>query len=156
MPFDIIPTLPIAHPLFALSCPGSAEERNQLSGIIFSEARRAKRAQRTGAWGAVRPHKESAMKKLILSAVAIAFLISPAMADSRSVNLQPGFTGAPDNMSPRANPGSVTGYAVPLGANGGQAGANWTSRSGNTHVGGYVGGNMGGGYQGGVSASSRF
>jgi hypothetical protein len=34
------------------------------------------------------------MKQLILSAV-VAYLMSTAMADGRSLNLQPGFTGAP-------------------------------------------------------------
>jgi hypothetical protein len=99
-------------------------------------------------------------KKLMLAAsalaIAIAGLLSPALADQRAVNLQPGFTGAPDNLSPRAAAGGVSGYAVPLGANGGQVGANWTSHSGNTNIGGYAGGNLGGGYQGGVSAGFRY
>ena len=89
-------------------------------------------------------------------AIAVAGLVSPALADQRAVQLQPGFSGAPDNLSPRAAPGGVSGYAVPLGANGGQVGANWTSHSGNTNIGGYVGGNLGGGYQAGVSTGFRF
>jgi hypothetical protein len=56
-------------------------------------------------------------------AIAIASLVSPASADQRAVDLRPSFTGAPDNMSPRAAPGGVSGYAAPLGLNGGQAGA---------------------------------
>jgi hypothetical protein len=89
-------------------------------------------------------------------AIAIASLVSPASADQRAVDLRPSFTGAPDNMSPRAAPGGVSGYAAPLGLNGGQAGANWTSRSGNTNIGGYVGGNLGGGYQTGVGFGFRY
>lgn len=89
-------------------------------------------------------------------AVVISSVVSPASADQRAVDLRPGFTGAPDNMSPRAAPGGVAGYAVPLGANGGQVGANWTSRSGNTNIGGYVGGNFGGGYQTGVGFGFRY
>jgi hypothetical protein len=86
----------------------------------------------------------------------IASVASPAMADSRSIDLQPGFTRGPDAGAPRAAPGSATGYVVPMGANGGQAGANWTSRSGNFNAGGYVGGNMNGGYQTGVGVGVRF
>ena len=101
------------------------------------------------------------MNKRLSVAVAggiavIAGFVSPAMADSRSINLQPGFTKGPDAAAPRAAPGSTTGYAVPMGPNGGQIGANWTSRSGNTNVGGYVGGNMNGGYTTGVGAGFRF
>jgi hypothetical protein len=96
------------------------------------------------------------MKTLVLSAVVFVSLLAPALADSRSIDLRPGFTGAPDNMSPRANPGGATGYVVPMGLTGGQAGANWTSRSGNTNVGAYGGGDMNGGYQVGASIALHY
>jgi hypothetical protein len=103
--------------------------------------------------------KDKMNRKLVAAAGGIALitgLLSPAMAETRSVNLQPGFTKGPDAAAPRAAPGSVTGYAVPMGLNGGQAGANWTSRSGNTNVGGYFGGNMNGGYSTGVGVGVHF
>lgn len=100
------------------------------------------------------------MNRKIMAALAgvvvIAGFVSPAMADPRSIDLQPGFTRGPDAAAPRAEPGRTTGYAVPMGLNGGQAGANWTSRSGNTNIGGYVGGNMNGGYTSGVGVGVRF
>jgi hypothetical protein len=42
------------------------------------------------------------------------------------------------------------------GSPGAQAGANWTSKSGNTNVGGYVSGNTAGGYEGGARIQFRF
>ena len=90
------------------------------------------------------------------AAIAIAAVAPPAMADSRSVDLRPGFTQGPDAAAQRAAPGTATGYAVPMGSNGGQAGANWTSRSGNFNAGGYVRGDMNGGYATGAGAGLRF
>jgi hypothetical protein len=64
--------------------------------------------------------------------------------------LRPGLAQGPDAAAPRAAPGTATGYFVPMRANGGQAGANYTSFSGNT------GGNVGCGYQVCVSAGFHF
>jgi hypothetical protein len=93
---------------------------------------------------------------LVGGIAVVAAVASPAMAEQRSVDLQPGFTRGPDAAAPRAAPGTATGYAVPMGANGGQAGANWTSRSGNFNAGGYVGGDMNGGYTTGAGVGVRF
>jgi hypothetical protein len=106
----------------------------------------------------VREVKEGLLRRKLLAAVAggivLAAIASPAMADSRSINLQPGFTN--NDPSPRAAPGSATGYVVPYGANGGQAGANWTSRSGNFNAGGYIRGDMNGGYTTGAGVRLGF
>jgi hypothetical protein len=57
---------------------------------------------------------------LVGGIAVVAAVASPAMAEQRSVDLPPGFTRGPDAAAPRAAPGTATGYAVPMGANGGQ------------------------------------
>jgi hypothetical protein len=86
------------------------------------------------------------LKKLLIASVAAAASMTPAFAAEQ---------GTPKE-APR---GSATGYAVPT-ANGGvpgaQVGTNWTSRSGNTNIGGYASGNSAGGYEGGARIQLRF
>lgn len=91
-------------------------------------------------------------KKLLILAAAAASLACPALAADAPTQPTP-----PEGAL--ASRGGVNGYVVPTapgGNPGAQAGTNWTSRSGNTNIGGYAGGNTGGGYEGGARVILRW
>jgi hypothetical protein len=73
------------------------------------------------------------MSKKLMIAATLAVFATRAFADPLSI---PGELGSPQ----RAAPGATSGYVAPTmqGINPGlQGGMNWTSRSGNTAIGGY-------------------
>jgi opacity protein-like surface antigen len=85
------------------------------------------------------------MKTLLMAGVAVVALTTAAMAEDKPV------TEPQPAVGSTAQRGSTSQYVVPTapsGNPGAQAGMNWTSRSGNTNLGGYVGGNTAGGYEG--------
>ncbi|MGY4509645.1 hypothetical protein [Bradyrhizobium sp. BWC-3-1] len=93
------------------------------------------------------------MKTFLLASVAAVVLATAAFAEDKPV------TEPQPAVGSTAGRGSTSQYIVPTapgGNPGAQAGMNWTSRSGNTNLGGYVGGNTGGGYEGGARVQLHF